>query len=154
MKKSEEIVQHVNRIESFVYKDELYSGIDIITSKQTLRFYITAQEQCCEEYGVDLLINGEVVDIEELDTRGLDPLKGYVLQRHSIKPTFYSTVNYDRHFEYNVQFVEVGLMFETIEDLMFETIEDVSIIVRCEHNGDYPHEYLIEWEGFQDRGTL
>lgn len=121
----EELVISVKKVNSFEYEHNAWTGYEIVTTKQTIRVFIDDYQNCCEEYGVDM-ITPEGKDIVGDEVKSVEWGKATIQEKTSCDYRQTAVVH-----------------LETTSGL-------TQIVAYNEHNGYYPHSVYVEWNGYKD----
>jgi len=129
-------------ITDITYDDgDRYSGIVIVTDKQHMNFKISNYTSCCEDYGITVLINERERVIN--DSKDIDDFKDDLIGQKVLCV---------KHYHDGVRdFRDAG------DEANFEiktTDKEIIISLWNEHNGYYPHDYVVNWNDYTDSGTL
>jgi hypothetical protein len=144
--KEDELITRV-----FTKNDKDYIGIYIQTNYDTYKFCVDDFSSCCEFYGVTLFNHDNEVlfeiNCESKDEKDFKLLEGFFLKQieychERSKPLeFYSD---------ETQTCSLKITLKDIE--LKEVVYYIDIY--NQHNGYYPHIYLVEWNNYKNEGEL
>ncbi len=135
---------------------EDYIGIYIQTNYDTYKFCVDDFLSCCEVYGVSLFNHNNEV-LLKINCESKDEEKNYkLLEGFFLKQIEYchqrskSAINDFGLYDDEIQTCSLKITLKNID--LKEAVYYIDIY--NDHNGYYPHSYLIEWNNYKNEGEL
>ncbi len=131
--------------------DKDYIGIHIQTNYDTYKFCVDDLRSCCELFGVQLFnYNNDVIfeiDFESKDEKDYKLLEeGYFLKE--IEYCHERSKYPKKHDGKNILSLKITLKDTKLKEFMYY------IDIYTDHEGYYPHNYLVEWNNYKNEGVL
>jgi hypothetical protein len=105
--------------------NEDWLGYDIMTTKQIISVYIENCQLCCESYDTMLLPTEDIIGLEVKSVKW----------GTRILPQYLNLLNLD------IDYAVVNIETDKIP---------IQVVAWNDHNGYYPHNVYVEWEGYSD----
>lgn len=121
-------ITEIRRVDDERVDDDYYKGFIIETTEQKIKVFIDSHQQCCEEFDVYIVLNGERLDMHDIQ---------YMLIGHDV-----TDVRWGRLHRVPVEALdtyEARIEVETSAGL-------VELVAWNEHNGYYPHSVIVSWK--------
>ena len=142
----DEYIQEIN-LDYYDY-DARYTGIELKTNNNSLKFLIEDGQFCYETFGVAIKIDNKLCDPtfrftqstlynHNFESLGVDSIIGDNIEY----------IQFLRDFNYDDDMTSVDIFIKT-------DLHNIFICIYNIHNGYYPHDYKLDFGTFQDHGKI